>query len=154
MGTRSTIAIRNTNNTVTGIYCHWDGYLEHNGRILNQHYSTEEQVRELIALGNLSQLGEQIGDKHPFSRHEVKPDEVYEEEKYMGWCTAYERDRGEKGQQAVTRATWEIFRYNNGQEYNYIFEPKDQRWYVNQDDNAFFESLDDALSAIEETDEA
>jgi hypothetical protein len=43
MGTRSTIAIQNADNTVTGIYCHWDGYVEHNGKILNENYTTESK---------------------------------------------------------------------------------------------------------------
>jgi len=57
MATRSTIAIRNADNTVTAIYCHWDGYLSYNGKILFENYNTEEKVRELIALGDLSVLG-------------------------------------------------------------------------------------------------
>ena len=37
MGTRSFIAQR-VGDEYVGVYCHWDGYLEHNGRILLEHY--------------------------------------------------------------------------------------------------------------------
>ena len=107
MGTRSTIAIQNTDGTVTGIYCHWDGYLSHNGRILAENYTDEASVRELIALGDLSSLGETVGSKHDFDN---APD---------GECNAYGRDRGEKNVSAETRNRWEDF----DQEFNYLFVP-------------------------------
>lgn len=51
MGTRSRIGILESNVSVTSIYCHWDGYVEHHGPILRDHYATVEKVRALIALG-------------------------------------------------------------------------------------------------------
>ena len=57
MSTRSNIGILNEDGTVNYIYCHFDGYLEHNGDILNEHYTTESKVRMLIGLGDLSMLG-------------------------------------------------------------------------------------------------
>lgn len=111
MGTRSTIAIQNVDGTVTGIYCHWDGYLSNNGRILEENYTTEEAVRELIALGDLSSLGETVGTKHDFDR---APD---------GECNAYGRDRGEKNVDAVTCHDWIDFLNGHGQEYDYLFVP-------------------------------
>jgi hypothetical protein len=111
MGTRSTISIQNEDGTVTGIYCHWDGYLSHNGYILNQFYTDEAKVRELIALGDLSSLGADIGTKHDF---DAAP---------QGECNAYGRDRGEKGVDARTEHNWRQFRAENGQEYDYLFVP-------------------------------
>ena len=58
MGTRSTIGVLNTDGSVTAVYCHWDGYPEHNGKILMENYITEEKVRELIDLGSISSLSE------------------------------------------------------------------------------------------------
>ena len=49
MATRSTIAVVNPDNTVTQIYCHWDGYLSHNGRILKESYTDLNAVKELIS---------------------------------------------------------------------------------------------------------
>ena len=60
MSTRSNIGILNQDGTVDYIYCHFDGYLDHNGTILNENYNTEEKVRELISLGDMSALAETI----------------------------------------------------------------------------------------------
>ena len=51
MATRSHIGIKNQDNSVTYIYCHWDGYPGHNGKILLNHYQTEDKVRELMKIG-------------------------------------------------------------------------------------------------------
>ena len=37
MGTRSRIGVMH-GDVVKSVYCHWDGYLEHNGVILQEHY--------------------------------------------------------------------------------------------------------------------
>lgn len=111
MGTRSTIAIENADGTVTGIYCHWDGYTSHNGRILQENYTTEAAVRELIALGDLSSLGETVGAKTDFSN----PAD--------GQCVAYGRDRGEQDVEAKTYASHADFLDVMGQEYDYLFVP-------------------------------
>jgi hypothetical protein len=39
MGTRSRIGVMHGDN-VKSVYCHWDGYLEHNGEILLKHYDS------------------------------------------------------------------------------------------------------------------
>ena len=113
MGTRSTIAIQNEDGTVTGIYCHWDGYLSHNGAILAENYTDEAAVRELIALGDLSSLGETIGNKVDFNDYGS----------HKGQCVAYGRDRGERGIEAATHDSWEELLEAFGQEYDYLFVP-------------------------------
>lgn len=85
MGTRSTIARENADGSFDSIYCHWDGYPSNNGRILFEHYQDAGKVDALIALGNLSSLGEEIGTKHNF-------DDAPKNE-----CNAYGRDREERG---------------------------------------------------------
>jgi hypothetical protein len=60
MGTRSTIAIEFADNSVSQVYCHWDGYLDNNGEILNQHYMDPFKVRDLIDLGDFSSLRETV----------------------------------------------------------------------------------------------
>jgi hypothetical protein len=62
MGTRSTIAIEFADGSVSQVYCHWDGYLEHNGQILEQHYMDPFKVRELIELGDFSSLRETVAE--------------------------------------------------------------------------------------------
>ena len=56
MGTRSTIALEFADGTVEQVYCHWDGYLEHNGKILAGHYINPFKLKELLALGGFSSL--------------------------------------------------------------------------------------------------
>ena len=56
MGTRSTIALEFADGTVEQVYCHWDGYIEHNGKILAEHYMDPFKVRDLINLGGFSSL--------------------------------------------------------------------------------------------------
>jgi hypothetical protein len=121
MGTRSTIAIENADGTVTGIYCHWDGYLSHNGRILQESYTDEAKVRELIALGDISSLREEIGQRHPFDTYHLKEEE--KDPRWENWTTAYMRDRGEKDCAARTLHNWRQYRAENGQEYDYLFAP-------------------------------
>ena len=105
MATRSTIAIQNEDGTVTGIYCHWDGYPEHNGKILVNDYTTEEKVRELIALGDISSLGSTI-DK----------------------TEAYGRDRGENSVGPHKGKSHHEFVGKYGQQYDYLF--KNGEWLL------------------------
>jgi hypothetical protein len=55
MATRSRIAIE-TQDGIISIYCHWDGHIETNGKILFENYD-REKTEQLIALGNISSLG-------------------------------------------------------------------------------------------------
>ena len=87
MATRATIA-KLDKNGVKAIYLHSDGYLEHAGRILDEHYRDESKVDELIALGDLSAIDKNIGNKIEFGNYKLR---VENEQ-----CVAYCRDRGEK----------------------------------------------------------
>jgi hypothetical protein len=87
MATRSRIAIEDQTGKVRSIYCHWDGYPSNNGRILLQHYKTQEKVEALIALGSISSLAPETeipeGVEHNFKTPA------------NGITVAYNRDRGE-----------------------------------------------------------
>ena len=72
MATRSLIGIKLEDNIVKIIYCHWDGYPSHTGKLLIENYSTPATITELMELGDLSSLAE-------------SPDQ----------CKAYHRDRNE-----------------------------------------------------------
>ena len=71
MATRSLIGIK-LGDIVKTIYCHWDGYPEHNGQLLVNNYTSPSAVFDLLELGDLSAL-----DETPAK------------------CTAYHRDRKE-----------------------------------------------------------
>lgn len=138
MATRSTIAIETTAGQVQQIYCHWDGYLSHNGAILNEHYSDPAKLQQLIDIGDVSSLGNVIGEKHPFSKFDVRADDPDRESKLLlvtqaeveSWTTFYGRDRGESGIKARVFDNFEMYRISgDSQEYNYILR-NDGKWYV------------------------
>ena len=56
MGTRSRIGYELPDHTVVSVYCHYDGYVENNGRILVEHYQDRDAVKELIDGGSMSSL--------------------------------------------------------------------------------------------------
>ena len=133
MGTRSMIAIQNPySKDVRAVYCHWDGYLEHNGSILQKHYSASPKVNNLIALGDLSSLRPEIGDKHLFSSLQIddKAERAAYEETVKDMCTFYTRDRGEDAPFKVFPTLKKAEAYFEGSwcEYLYVFK------YSKQDD--------------------
>lgn len=62
MGTRSFIGIQNEDESIRYVYCHWDGYPSHNGKILNEHYTDRKKVDKLLDGGDMSVLNEDITD--------------------------------------------------------------------------------------------
>lgn len=138
MGTRSGIGLveRDENGKVSrvrGIYCHWDGYLEHNGVILAGSYTTTDKINALLDLGDISVLRNEVGKKHDFNYMERDaPQRVH------GWTTAYSRDRGEDGTAAKVFTgpkAMSQFRSHFQKcwaEYLYLFDKG--RWYWCPDD--------------------
>ena len=57
MGTRSHIGLVDENKNVKFIYCHWDGYPNYNGLLLNKFYKDENKIKDLLAMGDISSLG-------------------------------------------------------------------------------------------------
>ena len=132
MGTRSVIGVMH-GDVCKAVYCHWDGYLEHNGRILQEHYDSAK-ANNLVALGDISSLGKEIGEKHAFSHFELRAEEVQAyKELTENWTTFYGRDRGEENVSWKTMTNWSQFEdfFNGcGAEYAYIM--RDGVWYVKQ----------------------
>jgi hypothetical protein len=120
MATRSTIAVQHEDGKISQIYCHWDGYLSHNGRILQHHYNTLAQAEELVSHGSLSILAERI---NPIGDHSFDNPE-------SGTCVYYGRDRGEL--HTEPSVFWDLEHYmvsNDGEEYDYLFV--NGRWQEN-----------------------
>jgi hypothetical protein len=137
MATRSTIALEFADGTVQQVYCHWDGYLSNNGKLLLENYSNPFVLRELIDLGDISSLRPTVGEKHDFSRLDsTMPEDEYET-KYGHMTTFYGRDRGEAGTGAKKFADFADYKENFcHEEYAYILR-KDGNWYVKQYSNDF-----------------
>lgn len=120
MATRSRIGIENPDGSVTSVYCHWDGYPEYNGKMLIQHYNTEELAQKLIALGSISTLRPRIApavnETHSF---DIPMEDI---------TVAYYRDRGEPLRQQHHPSVRDYF---NGdiEEYGYLFTQEGE-WLV------------------------
>jgi len=115
MATRSNIGIVNEDGSVTGIYCHWDGYPENNGKLLLKHYNNSGIVNELMDLGNLSYLDKNLyceDNNHSFNN----PAD--------GVCVAYGRDRGEKNADSksfTNISEFEKYANRTTADYQYLF---------------------------------
>ncbi len=139
MGTRSDIIVEGGDGKFRRIYCHWDGYLSHNGRILFDHYTTQAKVEALVALGDLSSLKAEVGVKHPFERPTMhtktyKLTAAYKafEAKYGNMTTAYGRDRGEEGTAPkvgdTLQAVWP--EEDTWTEFTYVWRKDAGKWFV------------------------
>ena len=111
MATRSTIGIRHEDGSVTKIYCHWDGYIEHNGGILQKYYNTAEKIEPLLALGNLSVLGPK-----------PEADDTWESRDFER-CKPYTLRGEEWGQASPSQM----------EEYNYLFDESEGAWIVTRE---------------------
>jgi len=158
MGTRSMIAIENPHSkAVKAIYCHWDGYLAHNGAILNEHYSNSPKVNNLIALGDLSSLRPEIGVQHAFSSLDVPKEEQEAYDKEHGnSCTFYTRDRGEDAPYKHFESAKAALEYYEGSwcEYFYLFrydaDLESGKWFFKDRNGGAWKRLATALSKIKE----
>ena len=156
MGTRSRIGVMHGDN-VKSVYCHWDGYLEHNGAILQEHYDSVK-ANQLVALGDLSSLRPNIGEKHKFSPFDC--DELTSEEfekRYGGMCTFYGRDRGETGTEWKTHTNFvDFFAEVEGSWCEWYYIMRDGVWYVGniyEKDERFYKKLvplTEALATVKE----
>lgn len=140
MATRSTIAMEQPDGKVMQVYCHWDGYLSNNGRILQEHYTDRAKVLALMMLGAISSLRTEIGMAHDFDARYADSDPKAE------WTVAYGRDRGEQGTEAKVFKDFKDYVDNHQfEEYEYIFRT-DDRWYVSPYGREY-QLLEEALAA-------
>jgi hypothetical protein len=126
------------------VYCHWDGYLEHNGVILQEHYYDSAKANHLVSLGDVSSLKRDVdfpdGEFHTFG----SPMENV--------TVFYGRDRDEDGTDFATDHTFETFfdRANDcGAEWYYIM--RDGVWYVgntHENDAKYYRKLVLLLKAL------
>lgn len=145
MATRSTIALEYADGSVKQIYCHWDGYLDQNGKLLKTYWTDPSKVDRLISLGNLSKLGSELGEKHPFDCPYRYGTAEYNQwkSKYQNWCVFYCRDREEDLNVEEFASYADYLNSAPFEEYNYILR-RDGRWYV-EFHGEFQGLLDDAF---------
>jgi len=70
------------------IYVHSDGYLRYTGKVLLEHYNSTK-ANNLVAMGDCSVLGKEIGNKVSFN------DPIVFEDGVAVQCRFYGRDRDE-----------------------------------------------------------
>lgn len=115
MATSSAIGKYIGNGKIKSIYCYSDGYVEHNGKLLQEFYTIEDQLDKLLALGDISYL-----DESP----NTPPEEHTWANPVEGYVVAYHRDRGEK----LRPARITEFRNLKGM-YSYIYIWVEGTWY-------------------------
>ena len=119
MATRSTITAKLSNGIWKSVYCHWDGYPSHNGKILHERYNTQERVDALLEHGDMSVLGAHCDKPEGHSFNDPVDDATI----YYG------RDRGEEGVEGKTGATFEEA-FRGAEEFNYVWDGS--RWTVEE----------------------
>jgi len=146
MSTRSVIAkLNKETKEIKAVYCHNDGYLAHVGTVLDSHYTHPDAVDTLLSYGDLSQLGENIGEKIEFGDVEL----IHKNKQ----CVFYSRDRGEdiKSKQPITLeddiALLEFAETACDAQYVYLYAYGAWYVYCMAEDNQFRE-LDDVLSKV------
>ena len=119
MATRSRIGIELKDGSILSAYHHWDGYPQWLGRILSTHYSSREQVTDLIDGGDMSSCwNDNVWGKDRTDGQKYGPE--------------YYSARGEDCPPRYDLNEAEFL--SNGEEYSYIF--RDGAW-VAYDMNEF-----------------
>ena len=69
----STIGVKPPNGEVVFVDCHYDGYVEHVGRILLEHYENLDKVIDLLNGGDILTLGVDVGNTTMDKRGDARP---------------------------------------------------------------------------------
>lgn len=128
MSTRSVIA-KKTDSGYVGVYCHFDGDISYNGKILLENYSDETKLDKLLEQGSISSLGKRIGTKHSFN------------DRPKNETTFYHRDRGEKLVIHTWKTPYIMMLEMTGCEFFYVWN--DGEWFVSE--GGSFSKLKDLL---------
>ena len=156
MSTRCRIGIENKDGTITSIYCHHDGYPEVVGEILVNHYKTEEKIRKLLELGDMSSLGtEPVENLRGWEMPKAGTADwlkAYMESHPENQCVIY-KTRGEDCPAKTHKDIEEYQRHSRDcwGEYAYLF--KNNEWFVLEYDDAELKSVERVLEKDEEDSE-
>ena len=148
MSTRCRIGIENKDGTITSIYCHHDGYPEVVGEILVNHYNTEEKIRKLLELGDMSSLGtEPVENLRGWEMPKAGTADwmkAYMELHPENQCVIY-KTRGEDCPAKTHKDIEEYQRHSRDcwGEYAYLF--KNNEWFVLEYDDAELKSVERVL---------
>jgi hypothetical protein len=127
-----------------GVYCHFDGYPSNIGAMLEQYYQDPEKIKNLIKLGNLVFLDEELepeaGVKHSFY-HRAK-----------GVTVAFHRDRGDAYKFYAAHNDKFFFEVlgRNDFDYVYLYDMQKNEWFVTYQYGSFeyFKPLKEVLANL------
>ena len=149
MSTRSRIGILKDNGSIESIYCHLDGYPEWVGKKLYRYYNNPERIKNLIKLGDISHLENNL-EPNPEMEHKFGHDT---EQKNV--VVAYHRDRNEdwkfvKPLFSKDIKEFEKFCLDSDQEFAYLYDEKNSKFLWSKipwssDDKMEFSDLEDKL---------
>ena len=122
MATRSVIAKTQPSGKIKASYCHFDGYPEHNGKILASYYTDKKKINSLLAEGEISVLGHNIGKKIDFDDYQLCH--------ALNQCRFYHRDRGEKLRKNTVKDASELEEYANDCNAEFVYLFKENKWHV------------------------
>lgn len=136
------------------VYVHSDGYLSYTGRMLLDHYNSEELAQALVAEGNISKLDEQSGPLPSMSEAEraamverLKTHRFGYGTEMPGLCVFYQRDRGDLNATGQLLYAVDLIRMYP-HEYVYVWDGK--HWSARL--NSLMQPLDQALAQMTEDD--
>ena len=141
MSTNAFIGIRE-NNSITYIYNHSDGYLEYLGRMLLEHYNSEEKAKALVELGDVSVVKEKLepaeGTVHNFDY----------DNRQEGVSVFYGRDRCEEWEY-IKPVTIQNTVFDEHSYYNYLYDVEEGRQLVSKNGKDFT-SLKEAVAKLKD----
>ena len=140
MGTRSRIGLVLDTDHIVSVYCHYDGYIQHNGRKLVELYNTQEWVETLIDGGDMSCLDTiMTWESAPLKQVIIREDGTqcvdYPRDNDGNWIYSpvksesspqYYSERGEDAPPQFTSFD-EFISGKNGEEWCYLYTPN-QGW--------------------------
>jgi len=136
MGTRSCIGLALGPDQIVSVYCHYDGYIQGNGRQLLEHFNTKELVETLIDGGDMSSLysihmWESAPLKQIIHHADGRQTTDYMRDSDDNWIYSpvkaepspmYYSERGEDAPPKMTTFD-EFLKDNMGEEWCYLFTP-------------------------------
>jgi len=135
MATRSLIGIVNEDKTITAIYCHFDSYINHTGKILFEYYKDRSKITQLMKLGDISFLEKNLyptTDLHDY----VNPEKNV--------VVAYSRDRNETLKYSTFNDTHSFIKEKGNYSYLYLFT-LDNKWTVTTDTSSDLVDLESLI---------
>lgn len=119
MGTRSHITVEHEKDKFKTIYCHWDGYPSHNGKILKNYYNSLSKAVELVSLGDMSSLDTTLASSQFYCRDRGEDINIHE-------CEGFDA----------------VQDYVGGG-YHYVFDFDKEQWLCDAGEG--YEPIDDAI---------